>query len=97
MNAALDLLNAIQASLHGLARGNLAAAQGGGQLGNGQLVQHGMGVHSTIFGTMKSPLALAGALRNASALGRDGRTSSGRNTLTIGTAWAVGSMRLTSS
>ncbi len=40
---------------------------------------------------MKSPLACLGALRSASSCGSDGRISSARVTLTIGTACAVGS------
>ena len=70
MDPAIDALDLVQAGLHGLARGNLAAAEFGGQFRNGQLVQHGAAVHSTIFGTMKSPLAWAGALRRASSCGQ---------------------------
>jgi len=49
------------------------------------------------LGTMKRPLAWAGALRRASSWLIDGRTSSGRVTLTSGKAWAVGSTPLTST
>src|SRR5215469_5789156 len=55
------------------------------------------GFHSTILGTINKPLAWAGALRRASSCGSDGRISSGRVTLTIGTACAVGSTPETSS
>ncbi len=44
---------------------------------------------------MNRPPAWAGALRKASSCGSDGRTTSGRVTLTIGTAWAVGSTPVT--
>src|ERR1035438_6690515 len=53
--------------------------------------------YSTILGTMKRPLAWAGALRRASSWLREGRTSSGRVTLISGNAWAVGSTPLTST
>ena len=40
---------------------------------------------------MNKPLACAGALRKASSFDMEGRVSSGRVTLTMGNAWAVGS------
>ena len=46
---------------------------------------------------MNRPLAWRGALRSASSCDSEGRTSSARVTLTIGTAWAVGSTLVTSS
>src|SRR5208283_1923312 len=85
----------IQAGLHGLARGGFAAGEFGGQLPGGELVEHETGrPHSTILGTTNRPPDLAGALPSASSLLREGRARSGRNTLTSGTAWAVGSMPL---
>ena len=53
--------------------------------------------YSTILGAMKRPLACDGAFRMASACGKEGVISSGRVTLTSGTAWAVGSIPLTSN
>src|SRR4051794_21759515 len=53
--------------------------------------------YSTIFGTMKRPLAFAGALRSASSFEREGWVSSGRVTLTRGKACAVGSTPDTST
>ena len=55
------------------------------------------GDYSTIFGTMKRPLAFDGALRKASSFDIEGRVSSGRVTFTKGNAWAVGSTPLTSA
>ena len=53
--------------------------------------------YSTIFGTMKRPLARAGAFFKASSFEREGAVSSGRVTLTRGKAWAVGSTPETST
>src|SRR5208337_3845668 len=89
MDLALDALDPVQAGLHDLAGGNLAAAEFGGQFPSGQLVEHGGDGHSTILGTRNKPLAVAGALRSASACGREGRIWSERKTLSSGTAWAV--------
>ncbi|CAO5229501.1 hypothetical protein FAGKG844_120122 [Frankia sp. AgKG'84/4] len=43
-------------------------------------------------GTRKRPSWAAGAAARASAAGRDGRATSGRNTFVSGTAWLVGGM-----
>ena len=94
LDSAVHPPDLVEAGLHGLAGGHVAIRELCGEFAKGELGWPG---HSTIFGTMNRPLARAGALRSASSVGREGRTSSGRVTLTIGTAWAVGSTWLTST
>src|SRR6185312_160041 len=98
VNFSIHACDLIKAGLRDFARRNFALRQFSRQFGNGQLVQHlNPRFYSTIFGTMKSPFALAGALRNASSFDSDSRISSARVTLMSGTACAVGSTFDTSS
>jgi hypothetical protein len=42
VNLAVHALDLAEARLHGVARGNFAAREPGGEFGNGELVQHGI-------------------------------------------------------
>src|ERR1700733_1067297 len=93
--------NLVEAGLHDFAGGNFLFCQPGGEFRNGGFVEcHKIECpadYSTIFGTMNSPLALAGAFCSASSWESDSPISSTRVTLINGTACAVGWTLETSS